>query len=295
MLMMRITFLLLMCSACGFAQLDSLALRAKLGSPLHRETFHVAAGFDVIVDYASGGRVCRLEVPALMPTKDSPKVNADVMRQRMYDFLAEIVPMSVRGLEKEGWLQSTGGNSLTSKEYENVTVSEIMAHDPFGKEHTITVTFKNEPCDRLEKLLRHPLPPRPVMPGPIAPYIQQVRDSLRVQDSRHAQVLLQANVGLARSQHDFHAPAAIQKPRVSQIRHEIRRTVVVAVFVVIPVQKLMDVERSAHAHAAFRQIRMLHGEVHRMITAEAAPGDGYIGDALRERTNGTTSSTRYRS
>jgi hypothetical protein len=145
--MMRIAFLLLMCSTFGFAQLDSLALRAKLGPPLHRETFHVAAGFDMIADYSSGGRVCRLEVPALMPTKDNP-MSAEIMKQRMYDFLAGIVPMSMRGLEKQGWLQSTGGHSLTSKEYENVTVSEIMGHDPFGKEHTITITFKNEPCDR---------------------------------------------------------------------------------------------------------------------------------------------------
>jgi hypothetical protein len=149
--MFRVQVLLLACSSFAFAQLDSLALRAKLGSPLHRETFHVQpAGFDMIVDYASGGRVCRLEVPALMPVEVNAKVsNSDVQKQKMYDFLAEIVPLAMRGLKVRAMTHVSGPNSMTFTEYENVTISERQAGaNPFATDNTISVAFKNEPCDR---------------------------------------------------------------------------------------------------------------------------------------------------
>jgi len=148
--MFRVQVLLLVCSSFAFAQLDSLALRAKLGAPLHRETFHVAAGFDMIVDYASGGRVCKLEVPALMPVEDGAKVsNSDVMRQKMYDFLAEIVPVTMRGLKGITMSQINGLVSMTTTEYENVRISEMRAGaDPFAAGNAIRVAFKGESCDR---------------------------------------------------------------------------------------------------------------------------------------------------
>ena len=39
------------------AQLDSYALHAKYGSPLNRETFHLPAGFDLVVDYRDHPRL----------------------------------------------------------------------------------------------------------------------------------------------------------------------------------------------------------------------------------------------
>ncbi len=45
------------------AQLDSSALRAKYGSPVNRETFHIPWRFDLVVDYGTGNQVCKLEVP----------------------------------------------------------------------------------------------------------------------------------------------------------------------------------------------------------------------------------------
>jgi hypothetical protein len=153
--MFRVHVLLLVCSSFAFAQLDSLALRAKLGAPLHRETFHVAAGFDVIVDYAAGGRVCKLKVPALMPVDDNAKVsNIDVMRQKMYDFLAEIVPVTMRGLKTGGMSESNGIQSMISTEYENVSIHEFRAGDPFAKGNTITVAFRNESCDPADAVSR---------------------------------------------------------------------------------------------------------------------------------------------
>ena len=102
----------------------------------------------MIVDYSSGGRVCRLEVPALMPTKDNPQ-NSDVMRQRMYDFLAGIVPLSMRGTRVGGMSQIDGLYMMTTTEYENVTIRETrIGANPFTKDNTMAVSFENEPCDR---------------------------------------------------------------------------------------------------------------------------------------------------
>ena len=55
------------------------------------------AGFDLIVDYGTTGQVCKLEVPALMPHETAKVWNITVQKQRMYDFLADLVPASVRG------------------------------------------------------------------------------------------------------------------------------------------------------------------------------------------------------
>ena len=67
----------------ALAQLDSSALRAKYGPPLNRETYRMPAGFDLIVDYGAGNQVCKVQVPALMPTKDKVARAAE-MTQRMY-------------------------------------------------------------------------------------------------------------------------------------------------------------------------------------------------------------------
>src|SRR5256885_12283886 len=60
----------------------------KYGTPLNRENFHMPAGFDLVVDYGASNQVCKLHVPALMPTTEQVS-NAAVMKQRMYDFLGE--------------------------------------------------------------------------------------------------------------------------------------------------------------------------------------------------------------
>ena len=80
------------------AQLDSSALRTKYGSPLNRETFHMPARFDLIVDYGAANQVCKLQVPALMATNESIS-NAAEMQKRMYEFLLDLVPDSMRGNE----------------------------------------------------------------------------------------------------------------------------------------------------------------------------------------------------
>jgi hypothetical protein len=124
------------------AQLDSSALRAKYGTPLNREPFHTPAGFDLVVDYGAANQVCKLQVPALMPTNESIS-NAAEMKKRMYEFLGDLVPDSVRGNELGRGTIMMGAVSISSVEYEHVRISELQsANQPFDK-NTITVSFKN--------------------------------------------------------------------------------------------------------------------------------------------------------
>jgi hypothetical protein len=136
--------LLVFCCLPAFAQFDSSALRAKLGQPLNREVFHMPAGFDLIVDYGTTGQVCKLEVPAVMPHETAKVWNITVQRQRMYDFLADLVPASVRGKQSGGLTEVFSLTSLSTVEYENVTVSEIQnGNQP---DNTITIRFKKAGC-----------------------------------------------------------------------------------------------------------------------------------------------------
>jgi hypothetical protein len=127
------------------AQLDSATLRAKYGSPLNRETFHMPAGFDLIVDYGAGNQVCKLELPALMPTKEKVS-NSAQMKQRMYDFLSELVPPSMRGRELRRMSEIMGTISLSSVEYEHVAIRELQHGTAFDNDNKITVSFLNENC-----------------------------------------------------------------------------------------------------------------------------------------------------
>jgi len=131
-----------------FAQLDSSALHAKLGQPLNRETYHMPAGFDLIVDYGISTQVCKLEVPALMPRDPSAKVsNTTELKQRMDDFLADLLPASERGKEVGRFAEIHGMISLMTVEYENLTISEIQfANEPESRNNTITIRFKNAGC-----------------------------------------------------------------------------------------------------------------------------------------------------
>jgi len=144
----RLPQLLVCCSIFALpavAQLDSPALHAKYGAPLDRETFHLPAGFDLVVDYGPGNQVCRLQVPALMPTTEQVS-NIDVMNRRMYDFLSELVPDSLRGKEIRRISSAMGLVSLQSIEYEHVTISQLNNGQPFSNDNVITVTFTNQNC-----------------------------------------------------------------------------------------------------------------------------------------------------
>jgi hypothetical protein len=130
--------------------LDSATLHTKYGAPLDRETFHMPAGFDLVVDYGQNGQVCRLQVPALMPTSEQV-LNSDVMNRRMYDFLSELVPDSMRGKEIRKMSSSTGVPSIQTIEYEHVTISQVNAGQLFSRDNVITVTFNNQDCQAVAR------------------------------------------------------------------------------------------------------------------------------------------------
>jgi hypothetical protein len=108
------------------------------------------AGFDLVVDYGQNGQVCRLQVPALMPTSEQV-LNSDVMNRRMYDFLSELVPDSMRGKEIRKMSSSMGAPSLQTIEYEHVTISQFNAGQLFSGDNVITVTFNNQNCQALAR------------------------------------------------------------------------------------------------------------------------------------------------
>jgi hypothetical protein len=134
----------------AFAQLDSPTLRAKYGPPLNRETFHVPPGFDLIVDYGAGNQACMLKVPALMPATGS--------KATMYDFLLDLVPLSMRGKEVRRMSMQMGLMSVTTVDYEHISISEAPS------DNTITVTFKSNDCQTANR--SSIASPQPLAPSP---------------------------------------------------------------------------------------------------------------------------------
>jgi hypothetical protein len=111
------------------AQLDSGQLRVKFGAPLNREIFRVPPGFDLVVDYGADHQVCTVQVPAVMPT-DSQVQNGAEMKQKMYAFLADLVPDAMRGKEGGRYVLAMGAFSLSTAEYEHVIISEVEICQP---------------------------------------------------------------------------------------------------------------------------------------------------------------------
>ena len=100
-------------------------------------------GFDLVVDYDAANQACKMVVPALMPT-NAKVSNSEEMKKRMYDFLADLVPAAMRGKELRRGAFMSGMISISSVQYEHVTIDELQyANQPFGRDNTITVTFKN--------------------------------------------------------------------------------------------------------------------------------------------------------
>jgi len=131
-------------AASAFAQPDPAAfasgLRARFGPPLARETFVARPGLQMVVDYASDGHVCRIELPSIAPGRDNPQVQGP---QAVDDFIAELLPPALRGKEIRRMAEVFGLISISNVEYENLTVAETST----GATRTaVTVTFTAERC-----------------------------------------------------------------------------------------------------------------------------------------------------
>jgi hypothetical protein len=94
-------------------------LRAKYGPPLARETFVVWPDFEMVVDYAANGHVCRIQLPPVAPSRE-PGVKTT---QAVDDFLLELVPLSMRDKEVGRVMEAVGLPSRSVVFYENVTVA----------------------------------------------------------------------------------------------------------------------------------------------------------------------------
>ena len=130
-------------AALAFAQVGGSGfandLRAKYGPPLARETFVVRPDFEMVVDYAANGHVCRIQLPPVAPGQE-PGVKT---QQAVDDFLLELVPLSMRGKEAGRLLEAVGLPSISEVLYENVIISESMQDQ---RRTGMTVTFRNEEC-----------------------------------------------------------------------------------------------------------------------------------------------------
>ena len=80
-----------------------------------------------------------------MPTTEQVS-NATVMKQRMYAFLADLVPDSIRGRELNRGMMAMGAVTMTFIEYENVMVNELDVGLPFSHDNNIAITFKGDDC-----------------------------------------------------------------------------------------------------------------------------------------------------
>lgn len=68
------------------------------------------------------------------------------MKQRMYSFLADLVPDSMRGKEINRGMLAMGANTMIFIEYENVMVNELQVGEPFDHDNHITIYFKRDDC-----------------------------------------------------------------------------------------------------------------------------------------------------
>jgi hypothetical protein len=136
---MRLALGCLLLALPALAQLDSAALRAKFGAPLHRETYHVPQGLELTADYGGGNQVCKLEVHALPPREDrSSPYNP---KQEMETFLLDLVPSSMRGKELSRFARMTGAFSgFSGVQFEHVTISQP------DRSETMTVQFHDPGC-----------------------------------------------------------------------------------------------------------------------------------------------------
>src|SRR5450631_2591045 len=120
----------------------------------------------------------------------------------------------------------------------------------------------------------HLLPYRPVM-RPVRPDIEPVTDILMGQQPAQQFILSPAAVPVRRAEHDPHIPEI----GVIRMRYEIHRVGKINIVIIISIHERTDIEIAAHREAMAADRRVTEGEIHRVISSETAPGDGYPGIA----------------
>lgn len=93
----------------------------------------------MVVDYATND-ICRIQLPSMAPEKETPGASSN---KAMDDFILDFGATRRAGKELNRRMWFSGGNSVSTVECENVTLSEVLN----AKRLTgVTVTFKTETC-----------------------------------------------------------------------------------------------------------------------------------------------------
>ncbi len=112
---------------------DSFAanLRARYGHGplLDKETLFPRPDVEITVDFAANGHVCRIQIPPFVKSGE--------------DLLTELVPLDIRGRELNRLSTAVGAPSVSSIQYENLTISESWQGD---RQTGTTVIFPKEAC-----------------------------------------------------------------------------------------------------------------------------------------------------
>ena len=98
-------------------------------------------------------------------------------------------------------------------------------------------------------------------------YVQPVGNSFGVQEVGHPFVLAFAKVVFRSAQHNFH----IVKMGALCIGNEIGRAMKIHLLVIVPVEMLLDIERTAHTEEIRHLLRMPEGKIQGVIAAKTTP------------------------
>src|SRR5580658_3481941 len=97
-----------------------------------------------------------------------------------------------------------------------------------------------------------------------------MRDALRAEDLRHAEILAKADIPIPGSQDQFHLPVTVEEPRIVEIWDKVRGAIEIAKLIEVAVEERLHIERPRHGDAVCHHVGMLESEVHGMIRAKAA-------------------------
>src|SRR5947209_7547681 len=118
----------------------------------------------------------------------------------------------------------------------------------------------------------HTLPPGPIVAGAVSPPVDPVRNGLLAHDLRQSLVLVPAHLVFSGCQNISILTVMVQAPGIADILEVMGRTIEVAVVVIVAVEKLANVESSAHAQAGLHHIRTTKSQIQGVVAAKRTAG-----------------------
>jgi hypothetical protein len=94
----------------------------------------------MVVNYDQNGKVCRIKLPAVGPSRDSGVISPVAID----DLIIDLLPPRVRGPELRKSSFISGPNVASTVEYENLVIAETL----LGQTRTsVTITLKRKGCE----------------------------------------------------------------------------------------------------------------------------------------------------